>query len=33
MITDETKCTPEVKSMIAMAKQLTTGRRLFSPGN
>jgi hypothetical protein len=33
MITNETKCTWEFKSMISMAKKHTTKRRLFSPEN
>jgi len=33
MITNDVGCKREIKSRIAMAKQLSTRRRLVSPGN
>jgi hypothetical protein len=33
MITNEARCTREIKSRIAMAKQHSKRRRIFSPAN
>jgi hypothetical protein len=33
MVTNDAKCTREIKSRIAMAKEHSTGRRLFSAAN
>jgi len=33
LITNDARCTHEIKSRIAIAKQLVTRRRLFLPAN